>query len=149
MVSATPSGGWFQSSPMIGSLGLCLGTRAQMSWLDDNSPSSLKPGKRPRTTLTPSMALKDGRPYMAYGTPGGDQQDQWQLILFLRLAHGTANLQAAIDAPLFHTGHNQSSFYPRVAQPGHLMIEASVGEPVLDALRARFPDAPEEARKNG
>ncbi|MGB1389754.1 MAG: gamma-glutamyltransferase family protein [Paracoccaceae bacterium] len=137
MVSATPSGGWLQSSPVVPGLGMPLNSRAQMFWLDPGLPTSLAPGRRPRTTLSPSMAQGPTGMQLAFGTPGGDQQDQWQLILFLRLAHGTANLQAAIDSPLFHTGHNQSSFYPRVAQPGHLMIEASVGEPVLDALRAR------------
>src|SRR5438045_6671894 len=77
MVSATPSGGWLQSSPVIPELGFCLGTRLQISWLDEKSPSSLMPGKRPRSTLSPTLALKNGEPWMAFGTPGGDGQDQW------------------------------------------------------------------------
>ena len=77
MISATPSGGWLQSSPVIPELGFGLGTRGQMFWLEENHPASLKPGKRPRTTLSPTLALRDGEPYLAWGSPGGDQQDQW------------------------------------------------------------------------
>ena len=87
MVSATPSGGWLQSSPVIPELGFCLGTRAQMFWLEDGHPAALAPGKRPRTTLTPTLALRDGEPYLVCGTPGGDQQDQWITQLFLRHVH--------------------------------------------------------------
>ena len=124
MISITPSGGWLQSSPVIPELGFCLNTRAQMFWLNENTPSKLEPGKRPRTTLTPSLCLKDGEPYMAFGTPGGDQQDQWSLHLFLHHVHHGHNLQEAIDAPEFHTDHFASSFYPRAANPGGLAMEA-------------------------
>jgi len=80
VVSATPSGGWLQSSPHLGELGFPLGSRAQMFWLDEAHPSALGPGKRPRTTLTPSLATTDGgATALAFGTPGGDGQDQWQL----------------------------------------------------------------------
>jgi gamma-glutamyltranspeptidase/glutathione hydrolase len=135
-VSATPSGGWLQSNPVVPGLGVPLNTRAQMFWLDPGLPTSLKPGRRPRTTLSPSMALGPDGARLAFGTPGGDQQDQWQLLFFLRLAHGEHSLQAAIDAPLWHTGHLQGSFYPRPFQPGHLMIEPSIGEDAISALRA-------------
>ncbi len=134
-VSATPSGGWLQSSPIIPGLGMPLNSRAQMFWLDEGLPTSLAPGRRPRTTLSPSMGQAPDGTELAFGTPGGDQQDQWQLILFLRLVHGNMNLQEAIDAPLFHTGHFQSSFYPRGTRPGHLMAEPAFGEAVLQALR--------------
>jgi gamma-glutamyltranspeptidase/glutathione hydrolase len=137
MVSATPSGGWLQSSPCVPGLGFPLNSRAQMFWLDEGLPSSLAPGRRPRTTLTPSLASLDGRPTLAFGSPGGDQQDQWQLILFLRHVHHGMTLQEAIDAPLFHTGHAQSSFFPREARPGHLMIERSAGAGVIADLRRR------------
>jgi gamma-glutamyltranspeptidase/glutathione hydrolase len=137
MVSATPSGGWLQSSPVIPALGFCLNSRAQMFLLEEGLPTTLAPGKRPRTTLTPSIALKDGRPTLAFGTPGGDQQDQWQLSLFLRLVHHDLNLQEAIDQPLFHTTHFPASFYPRQRQPGHIMLEESFGAPVIEALKAR------------
>ena len=123
MVSATPSGGWLQSNPIIPRLGFALGTRLQMFLLQPGHPNSLAPGKRPRTTLTPSMAFHEGRPYLAFGTPGGDQQDQWSLQLLLRhIDHGRA-LQSAIDAPAFHTDHLISSFWPRSFQPGVLALE--------------------------
>ena len=140
MVAATPSGGWLQSSPTIPELGFCLGTRAQMCWLHPGLPSSLRPGARPRTTLTPSFALRDGRPWLAFGTPGGDQQDQWTLNFFLSVVHGGLNLQEAIDAPTFHSAHFPSSFYPRTAQPGALYIEDRAGATVIDELRRRGHD---------
>lgn len=110
MVAATPSGGWLQSSPVIPGLGFPLNSRAQMFWLENGLPSSLAPGRRPRTTLTPSLAEKDGR-QLVFGTPGGDQQDQWQLIWFLRFVHFGQDMQACMDAPLFHSMHFQGSFY--------------------------------------
>lgn len=137
MVSATPSGGWFQSSPVIPALGFPLNTRAQMFWLEAGLPGTLAPGKRPRTTLTPSLALRDGKPYMVFGTPGGDQQEQWQLLLFLRHVHHGLNLQEAIDQPMSHTMHFPSSFYPRDRKPGHLAVESSFGTDVIADLRAR------------
>ncbi|MBB3463629.1 gamma-glutamyltransferase family protein [Rhizobium sp. BK377] len=137
MVSVTPSGGWLQSSPIIPGLGFCLNSRAQMFWLKPGLPTSLAPGKRPRTTLTPSLALYEGRPTLAFGTPGGDQQEQWQLSFFLRYVHHKMNLQAAIDQPLFHTSHFPGSFYPRTREPGGLMVEGNFSAAVLDSLRAR------------
>ena len=133
MVSATPSGGWLQSSPVIPELGFCLGTRLQISWLDERSPSSLAPGKRPRSTLSPTLALKDGEPLMAFGTPGGDGQDQWSTQLFLHHVHHGMNLQEAIDCPEFNNDHAPSSFYPRAANPGGLVLEGRFPE----ATRAR------------
>lgn len=137
MVSVTPSGGWLQSSPTIPGLGFCLNSRAQMFWLKPGLPTSLAPGKRPRTTLTPSIALRDGVPTLAFGTPGGDQQDQWQLAFFLRYVHHGTDLQATIDQPLFHTTHFPSSFYPRTRSPGNLMIEETIGSAALRELRSR------------
>ncbi|EHS49741.1 gamma-glutamyltranspeptidase [Rhizobium sp. PDO1-076] len=143
MVSVTPSGGWLQSSPIVPGLGFCLNSRAQMFWLKPGLPTSLAPGKRPRTTLTPSIALYEGRPTLAFGTPGGDQQDQWQLSFFLRYVHHKQNLQAAIDMPLFHTAHFPGSFYPRTSQPGNVMIESSIGAETLKALKAMGHDITE------
>ena len=140
MVSATPSGGWLQSSPIIPELGFALNTRAQMFWLEEGLPASLAPRKRPRTTLTPSLALNEGKPRMVFGTPGGDQQDQWQLLLFLRRVHHGLNLQESIDLPLFHTMHFPSSFYPREAIPGRLIIETSIGATAIDELKKRGHD---------
>lgn len=137
MVAITPSGGWLQSSPIVPDLGFCLNSRAQMFWLTPDLPSSLAPGKRPRTTLTPSIALEKGRPRLAFGTPGGDQQDQWQISFFLRHVHYGLNLQEAIDLPLFHTTHFPGSFHPRARQPGHITVEANIGEDTLRALKAR------------
>ena len=137
MISATPSGGWLQSSPVIPSLGFCLGTRAQMFTLTAGHPNAIAPGKRPRTTLSPSLALRDDEPYLAFGTPGGDQQDQWTLAFLLAHHLFGLDLQAAIDAPAFHTEHFPSSFYPHRAAPRSLQIESRFGADVLDALRAR------------
>jgi gamma-glutamyltranspeptidase/glutathione hydrolase len=137
MVSATPSGGWLQSSPAIPELGFCLGTRGQMFWLDESLPNGLMPGKRPRTTLSPGMALKDGRPWLAFGTPGGEQQDQWQPIMFSRMVDHALGIQQAIDAPSFHTDHWPSSFWPRVARPGRVVIEGRYPADVAEALAAR------------
>jgi gamma-glutamyltranspeptidase/glutathione hydrolase len=137
VVTATPSGGWLQSSPVIGALGFCLGTRAQMFTLTPGLPATLAPNKRPRTTLTPTLALRDGEPYLAFGTPGGDQQDQWTLHFFLNHVHFGMNLQQAIDFPAFHSAHMPSSFYPREAYPLRLDAEERVGSAVLDELRGR------------
>ena len=137
MVACTPSGGWLQSSPVIVGLGFCLGTRAQMLNLDPNHPNRLEGGKRPRTTLSPSLALRGGEPVLAFGTPGGDQQDQWSLEFFLAHAVFDHDLQAAVDAPMFHTAHFPSSFAPHTAEPGSLYIESRVESDVLGQLRDR------------
>lgn len=137
MVSSTPSGGWLQSSPVIPELGFCLGSRAQMFDLEENQPSSLAPGKRPRTTLSPTLALRDGEPYLAWGSPGGDQQDQWITQFFLRHVHCNLNLQEAIDAPAWHSEHFPISFWPRTARPGVLVVENRVPKATIENLRER------------
>jgi gamma-glutamyltranspeptidase / glutathione hydrolase len=137
MVSATPSGGWLHSSPVIPELGFCLGTRAQMFWLDEGHPAALAPGKRPRTTLTPTLALRDGEPYLGWGSPGGDQQDQWIAQFFMRHVHAGMNMQEAIDAPAWHSEHFPSSFWPRTARPGVLVIEGRVPKKTTDELKRR------------
>jgi gamma-glutamyltranspeptidase/glutathione hydrolase len=141
MVSATPSGGWLQSSPAVPGLGFPMGTRGQMFWLTPGLPNSLEPSKRPRTTLSPSFALRDGKAWMAFGTPGGEQQDQWALTMFLRMVHYNLGLQEAIDAPSFHTEHWPSSFWPRIARPGKVVIEGRYADSVLRDLRSRGHDA--------
>jgi gamma-glutamyltranspeptidase/glutathione hydrolase len=141
LVSVTPSGGWLQSSPVIPELGFPLGTRAQMFYLQPGLPNSLRPQIRPRTTLTPTIALRDGEPWLAFGTPGGDQQDQWQAAFFVDVVQadrrGVLNLQAAIDAPMFHSTHFPSSFYPRDAHRGEVFVEDRLPEDVLDELDRR------------
>jgi gamma-glutamyltranspeptidase/glutathione hydrolase len=142
MIAATPSGGWLQSNPVVPGLGFPLGTRLQMAWLDPGLPNSLTPGHRPRTTLTPSMALRDGRPEIAFGTPGGDQQDQWNTHFFLAVAlrekvRNGLDLQGAIDAPNWHTDSFPSSFYPRAMVPGGVTVESRIGDSVISALEHR------------
>lgn len=137
MVSATPSGGWLQSSPTVPELGFCLGSRLQMTWLEDGSPSTLRAGKRPRTTLTPTLILKEGRPVVALGSPGGDQQDQWQLLYILRTIVGGYTPQQAIDAPSFHTTSIPGSFWPRTWEPGGAVVEDRLGEDVIAELERR------------
>jgi len=137
LVSATPSGGWLQSSPVVPGLGFCLGTRAQMFTLSPGFASTLAPGRRPRTTLSPGLVLRDGEPYLAFGTPGGDQQDQWTIGFFLNHVLFGMNLQEAIDAPAFHTDHFPSSFYPRGSVPRSLTVESRVGDAVIGELRRR------------
>ena len=140
LVSATPSGGWLHSSPTIPALGWPLGTRAQMFWLEEGLPSSLRPGARPRTTLSPGLALRDGEPVLAWGTPGSDQQEQWAFHVFLRHVDRGLNLQEAIDAPEFHTDHLISSFYPRGFEPRSLVVESRLGEEAVRELRGRGHD---------
>lgn len=140
LVSVTPSGGWLQSNPTIPELGFCLGTRLQMSWLDPDSPSALLPGARPRTTLTPTVLLRDGVAVSALGSPGGDQQDQWQLLYLLRTIVGGYSPQEAIDAPMFHTTALAGSFWPREWTPSGLVVEERVGDTVIAGLRRRGHD---------
>ncbi len=142
MFTATPSGGWLQSSPVIPELGFPLGTRGQMFWLEEGLPASLAPGKRPRSTLSVGMAQRDGKPYMSWGTPGGDQQDQWSCQLFLRHASRSSsqpkmNLQEAIDAPAWHIEHFPLSFWPRTARPGVLVVEGRLPKATVDELKRR------------
>ncbi len=140
LVSATPSGGWLYSAPVVPGLGFPLGTRGQMFWLEEGLPNSLAPRKRPRTTLSPSLAFRHGDPYLAFGTPGGDQQDQWSLAFFLEHVDFGRDLQAAIDAPCFHTNHFPSSFYPRDAHPRQIEVEARFSQQTIDELRERGHD---------
>jgi gamma-glutamyltranspeptidase / glutathione hydrolase len=142
MFTATPSGGWLQSSPVIPDLGFPLGTRGQMFWLEEGLPASLAPGKRPRSTLSVGMALREGKPYMSWGTPGGDQQDQWSCQFFLRHARQSGaqpkmNMQEAIDAPAWHIEHFPLSFWPRTARPGLLVAEGRLPDTTIAELRRR------------
>ncbi|GAA1002493.1 transferase [Acrocarpospora pleiomorpha] len=134
-VSATPSGGWLQSSPAIPELGFCLGTRLQMTHLDPASPSALRPGKRPRTTLTPTI-VTSADTVTALGSPGGDQQDQWQLVYLMRTLIAGFGAQEAIEAPMFHTTSFPGSFWPHTWEPGGLVLEDRFGPAVIDELEA-------------
>lgn len=137
LVSATPSGGWLQSSPVISELGFPLGSRLQMCWLEEGLPASLVPGRRPRTTLSPTLVLRDGEPVLACGTPGGDQQDQWQMVFLLSHLVLGLDLQEAVESASWHSNAVPSSFYPREAHPGELVVEARLGAPVIEELRRR------------
>jgi gamma-glutamyltranspeptidase/glutathione hydrolase len=106
-----------------------------MFWLEPDLASSLEGGRRPRTTLTPTLVLRDGRPWLACGTPGGDQQDQWSLLFFLRRLHSGLDLQAAIDTPTFHSTHFHSSFYPRACGLRQIHLEGRFLPKVVDELR--------------
>ncbi len=145
MIAATPSGGWLQSNPVVPELGFPLGTRLQMAWLEEGLPNSLTPGRRPRTTLTPSLALRDGVPVLAFGTPGGDQQDQWQLHFLLAAVlrapvRGGLDLQGAVDAPNWHNDSFPSSFHPRGRRPGSVTVESRMDPDVIEELRRRGHD---------
>lgn len=137
MIAVTASGGWIPSSPVIDALGFPLGSRMQTFYLEEGHPNALVPGKRPRTTLSPSIAMVKGEPYLAFGTPGGDQQDQWTLQFFLDMVDFGMDLQEAIEAPKFSTPHFPSTFYPHDSHPGVLRIEDRIPANVRDALAAR------------
>jgi gamma-glutamyltranspeptidase/glutathione hydrolase len=137
MIAVTASGGWIPSSPVIDALGFPLGTRMQTFFLDERHPNALKPGKRPRTTLSPSLAMRAGQPYLAFGTPGGDQQDQWTLQFFLNLIDFGMDLQTAIEAPKFSTPHFPATFYPHGSLPGVLQVEDRISNEVRDQLAGR------------
>jgi gamma-glutamyltranspeptidase/glutathione hydrolase len=137
MISATPSGGWIRSSPIIPCLGFCLGTRGQLFHLDPHHVEKLEPGKKPSTTLSPSLALRDGAPYMTFGTPGADCQDQWPLQFFLNHIHFEMNVQAALDAPTVHSTHFPGSFWPHAVKPGEMVIEPRISENVRKGLEKK------------
>ena len=137
MVAATPSGGWLGTSPVIQGLGFPLGTRGQMFYLNPERPNALAPHKRPRATLTPSLVTRQGEPFMVFGTPGGDSQEQWTLQFFLNYVEFGMDLQEAMDAPTVYSVHFPSSFYPRQAYPGHLVAESRIAPAVLAELQRR------------
>jgi gamma-glutamyltranspeptidase/glutathione hydrolase len=137
VIAITPSGAWLRSSPVADALGFPLGTRLQTFYLDERHPNALAPRKRPRTTLTPSIATtRDGR-WIAFGTQGGDQQDQWTLQFFLNVADFGMNLQQAIEAPRYSCMHAPSSFFPHDAAPGLVRLESRIDERVCEDLAAR------------
>ena len=140
VVASTPSGGWIGTSPVIRGLGFPLGTRGQMFYLNSRRPNALQPRKRPRATLTPTIVTKGGRPFIAFGTPGGDSQEQWTLQFFLNHMEFGMDLQEALDAPTVHTTHFPSSFYPREAFPGRVVAESRIPADTLAELRRRGHD---------
>jgi gamma-glutamyltranspeptidase/glutathione hydrolase len=137
LVAATPSGAWISGSPVVEGLGFPLTSRIQVFYLDQKHPNGLAPRKRPRTTLTPSLVLRDGRPFMAFGTMGLDQQDQWTLQFFLNVVEFGMPLQEAIEAPKFSSKHFPSSIYPHTAEPGVLRVEGRVPYEVRRTLQGQ------------
>ncbi|WP_017545387.1 gamma-glutamyltransferase family protein [Nocardiopsis prasina] len=137
LVAAVPSGGWLKSSPVVPGLGFPLGTRGQTMWLVEGHPNSVAGGKRPRTTLSPTLVSQDGRPRLAFGTPGGDRQDQWTLATFLAAVEFDMDLQRSTEVPLFHTDHFPSSFTPRGRRHRTMVAEAGVGSATVAELRRR------------
>ena len=137
MVASTPSGGWIGTSPVIKGLGFPLGTRGQMFYLNPERPNALEPRKRPRATLTPTSVTKNKRPYMVFGTPGGDRQEQWTLQFFLNYIEFGMDLQEALDKPTLYSQHFPSSFYPRAEYPGLVMADPLIGSDVLEELGSR------------
>jgi gamma-glutamyltranspeptidase/glutathione hydrolase len=149
MISSTPSGGWIRSNPRVPGVGLQLSTRGQMFYMKAGHPNSLAPGKRPRATLTPSLALKDGKPWMAFGSPGGDNQDQWGLQTFLNIAEFDMYMQDALDVSTFYTTHFRNSFHPHNANIGYLFYEP-LPAPTVNDLNARgHKTIPLEQYNNG
>jgi gamma-glutamyltranspeptidase / glutathione hydrolase len=138
LFSATPSSGWLLGGAFVaGDTGVPMSNRMQAFRLEPSSPNVLAGGKRPRTTLTPTVVLKDGRPFLAIGTPGGDSQDQQILQVLLNVIDFGLDVQAAIEAPRVNSLHPQSSFDDHRAQPGVLEVESTLAPAVIDELRAR------------
>jgi gamma-glutamyltranspeptidase/glutathione hydrolase len=131
--SATPSdpaGG----SPIVPSLGFVPSNRGAQSWLDENHPSSVEGGKRPRLTPNPAIAFRDGKLMMPFGTPGGDGQPQSMTQTFLNMAVHGMNVQAAVEAPRFQSASFPNSFYPHSYRPGVLSLEGAIGATVGEGL---------------
>ena len=139
MISVTPSGGFLMNSPVIGPLGFPLGTRLEMTRLEEEHPNTLRPGRRPRTTITPTMVTRSGDPVLAFGSPGADLQEQWCLQFFLGFSSGL-EAQQAVEAPRCHTTHLISSFVPHKAELGRLVVEPQVGDEAVAELRDRGHD---------
>lgn len=136
LFSATPSGAWLPSF-IAGDTGIPISSRLQSFLLTPNHPNELKPGKRPRITLTPTLVLKDGRPFAALSTPGGDNQDQALLQVLLNVIEFGMNPQEAVEAPRFETLHLVSSFDDHRFNPGVLLIEGRFKPAIIDDLKAR------------
>ncbi len=136
MFSATPSGAWLPAV-VAGDTGVLMGQRLQSFLLEAGHPNMLEPGKRPRVTLTPTLVLKDGKPFLVLSTPGGDNQDQSLVQVLLNIIEFGMNVQEAIEAPRFQTLHLVSSFDDHRFNPGVLNLEDRIVKDVIDELRAR------------
>jgi gamma-glutamyltranspeptidase/glutathione hydrolase len=138
LFSATPSSGWLLAGAFIaGDTGVPLSNRMTVFDLDPLSPNVLVGGKRPRTTLTPTLVLKDGKPFLAISTPGGDSQDQQILNVLLEMIVFGNDIQEAIEAPRINSLHPFGSFDSHASEPGVLEIESRVPEETRTELIAR------------
>jgi gamma-glutamyltranspeptidase/glutathione hydrolase len=138
LFSAVVSGAWVLDGAFIaGDTGVPLSQRMQQFNLDPKSPNVVAPKKRPRITLTPTILTKDGKPYLAISTPGGDSQDQQNLNVLLAHIDFGLPIQEAIEAPRLNSEHMQQSFRDHKDEPGVLTIEGRVPWDVLDELRRR------------
>ena len=141
---ATPSGGWITGGVVAGSTGVALSTRGEQFWLDKTRAAQLRPRSRPRYTLTPSLVLRDGEPYLALGTPGGDNQEQTILQAFLNIVEFQdkwyPNLHTAFELPRIQTFHFLSSFWPHRIEANRLDLEGGISADVLASLKARGHD---------
>jgi gamma-glutamyltranspeptidase/glutathione hydrolase len=136
LFSATPSGAWLPAL-VAGDTGVLMGQRLQSAMTDANSPNVVAPGKRPRITLTPTLVLHNGQPFMVLSTPGGDNQDQALLQVLLNIIEFGMNPQEAVEAPRFDTQHFVSSFDDHEFLPGSLNIESRIPERTIADLKAR------------
>ncbi|HXV64682.1 MAG TPA: gamma-glutamyltransferase family protein [Vicinamibacteria bacterium] len=141
---STPSGGWITGAVILGETGIPMSVRGEQFWLDRTRANQLRPRSRPRYTLTPSIVLRDGEPFLAIGTPGGDNQEQTIVQTFLNIVEfwddWYPNLHTAIEEPRVQTFHLYGSFWPHPLGLNRLRIEAGVGQEVVDALKARGHD---------
>ncbi len=137
MAALTPSGGWISGNEVMPSLGFPLTTRLQTFYLVEGHPNVVAPRKRPRTTLSPSLAFYRSRPWMAFGTMGGDQQDHWTSQFFLNRVVFGMSLQGAIEAPKITCDHVPGTFYPHAAAPGQVRLEGRIPPETAEELTRR------------
>jgi gamma-glutamyltranspeptidase / glutathione hydrolase len=136
LFSATPSGAWLPTV-VAGDTGVMLGQRMQSFLLEEGHPNVLQPGKRPRVTLSPTLVMKDGKPFMVLSTPGGDNQDQSLIQVLLNIIEFGMNVQEAVEAPRFQTLQLVSSFDDHRLNPGVLNLEDRIQKQVGDELGSR------------
>ena len=134
--SATPSDG-ITGSPIVPGLGFIISSRGSQTWLDPDHPCGLAPGKRPRLTPNPAMAFKDGKPWMPFGTPGGDMQTQAMVQMFLNMAEFGMDPQQAVEAPRVSTWSFPGSFWPHEYMAGLVGVEGRVDASVVAELERR------------
>jgi gamma-glutamyltranspeptidase/glutathione hydrolase len=141
---STPSGGWIPGAVILGDTGIGMSIRGEQFWLDKTRAAQLRPRSRPRYTLTPSIVLRNGEPFMALGTPGGDNQDQTILQAFLNIVEfwpdWYPNLHEAFEWPRVQTLHFYGSFWPHNTGFNKLNLESTLSDAVFKDLQQRGHD---------